>query len=66
VAVERGAAAPGPAGGRDRGRVAEARALLAVPGVRRRNLSGLGSGRGERAAAEVKAAVAAEIRAAAA
>jgi methylenetetrahydrofolate reductase (NADPH) len=44
--------------------VAEAEALLAVPGVAGVNLSGLASGRGERAAAEVKAAVAAEIRAA--
>jgi hypothetical protein len=46
--------------------VAEARALLAVPGVAGVNLSGLGSGRGEDAAAEVKAAVAAEVRAVAA
>ena len=44
--------------------VAEAEALLAVPGVAGVNLSGLASARGERAAAEVKAAVAAEIRAA--
>jgi methylenetetrahydrofolate reductase (NADPH) len=44
--------------------VAEARALLAVPGVRGVNLSGLACGRGEDAAAEVKAAVAARIRAA--
>jgi 5,10-methylenetetrahydrofolate reductase len=44
---------------------AEARALLAVPGVAGVNLSGLASGRGERAAAEVKAAVAAEVRKAA-
>jgi methylenetetrahydrofolate reductase (NADPH) len=42
--------------------VAEARALLAVPGVVGVNLSGLGSGRGEEAGAEVKAAVATEIR----
>jgi methylenetetrahydrofolate reductase (NADPH) len=43
--------------------VREARALLAVPGVVGVNLSGLGSGRGEEAGAEVKAAVGAEIRA---
>jgi 5,10-methylenetetrahydrofolate reductase len=43
--------------------VREARALLAVPGVVGVNLSGLGSGRGEEAGAEVKAAVAAEVRA---
>ena len=42
--------------------VAEARALLAVPGVAGVNLSGLAAGRSERAAAEVKAAVAAQIR----
>jgi 5,10-methylenetetrahydrofolate reductase len=42
--------------------VAEARALLAIPGVAGVNLSGLGSGRGEERGAEVKAAVAAQIR----
>jgi methylenetetrahydrofolate reductase (NADPH) len=42
--------------------VAEAESLLAVPGVAGVNLSGLASGRGERAAAEVKAAVAAGVR----
>jgi methylenetetrahydrofolate reductase (NADPH) len=42
--------------------VAEARALLAIPEVVGVNLSGLASGRGEDAGAEVKAAVAAEIR----
>jgi hypothetical protein len=42
--------------------VAEARALLAIPGVIGVNLSGLASGRGEDAGAEVKAAVAAELR----
>jgi 5,10-methylenetetrahydrofolate reductase len=42
--------------------VAEARQLLAVPGVAGVNLSGLASGAGERAAAEVKATIAAEIR----
>jgi 5,10-methylenetetrahydrofolate reductase len=44
--------------------VAEARALLAIPGVVGVNLSGLASGRGEEAGAEVKAAVAAQVRAA--
>ena len=43
--------------------VAEARALLAIPGVIGVNLSGLGSGRGEDAGAEVKAAVAAQVTA---
>ena len=43
--------------------VAEARALLAIPGVVGVNLSGLASGRGEDAGAEVKAAVATEIAA---
>jgi methylenetetrahydrofolate reductase (NADPH) len=42
--------------------VAEAEALLAVPGVAGVNLSGLGSGRGEEAAAEVKATIAERIR----
>jgi methylenetetrahydrofolate reductase (NADPH) len=42
--------------------VAEARALLAIPGVLGVNLSGLASGRGEDAAAEVKAAVAEGVR----
>ncbi len=42
--------------------VAEARALLAVPGVAGVNLSGIASGRGEDAAAEVKATIAARIR----
>ncbi len=42
--------------------VAEARALLAIPGVVGVNLSGLASGRGEEAGAEIKAAVAGEIR----
>ncbi len=41
--------------------VAEARALLAIPGVVGVNLSGLASGRGEEAGAEIKAAVAGEI-----
>jgi hypothetical protein len=42
--------------------VDEARALLAIPGVVGVNLSGLASGRGEVAGAEVKAAIAEEIR----
>jgi methylenetetrahydrofolate reductase (NADPH) len=42
--------------------VAEARALLSIPGVVGVNLSGLGSGRGEEHGAHVKAAAAAEIR----
>jgi hypothetical protein len=42
--------------------VDEARALLAIPGVVGVNLSGLASGRGEVAGAEVKAVIAAEIR----
>ncbi len=58
-------AAPDPVAAGVAAAVAEARALLAVPGVAGVNLSGLGSGRGERAAAEVKAAIGAQIRAAA-
>lgn len=42
---------------------AEARALLAIPGVVGVNLSGLASDRGEEAAAEVKAAVGAAVQA---
>ena len=42
--------------------VAEAKALLAIDGVVGVNLSGLASGRGERFAAEIKAAVGQEIR----
>jgi methylenetetrahydrofolate reductase (NADPH) len=57
-------AAPDPLAAGIAAAVAEAEALLAVPGVAGVNLSGLGSGRGERAAAEIKAAIAAEIRAA--
>lgn len=45
--------------------VAEARALLAIPGVAGVNLSGLASGGSLERAAEIKAAVATEIRAAA-
>jgi methylenetetrahydrofolate reductase (NADPH) len=64
AAVEAVLAAPDPVAAGIAAAVAEAAALLAVPGVAGVNLSGLASGRGERAAAEVKAAVAAEIRAA--
>jgi len=63
-AVEAVLSAPDPVAAGIAAAVAEAEALLAVPGVAGVNLSGLASGRGERAAAEVKAAVAAEIRAA--
>ena len=48
-----------------RPRSSEARALLAIPGVVGVNLSGLASGRGEVAGAEVKAAIAEGIRRAA-
>jgi 5,10-methylenetetrahydrofolate reductase len=56
-------AAPDPVAAGIGAAVAEALALLAVPEVMGVNLSGLASGRDERAAAEVKAAVAAGIRA---
>jgi methylenetetrahydrofolate reductase (NADPH) len=62
TAVEAVLAAADPVAAGIAAAVAEAEALLAVPGVAGVNLSGLASGRGERAAAEVKAAVAAEIR----
>lgn len=55
-------AAPDPVAAGIAAAVAEARALLDIPGVAGVNLSGLASGRGEDAAAEVKAAVAAELR----
>jgi hypothetical protein len=45
--------------------VREARAVLAVEGVVGVNLSGLATGRGERAGAEIKAAIGAAIRSAA-
>jgi methylenetetrahydrofolate reductase (NADPH) len=61
-AVEEVLAAPDPEAAGIAAAVAEARALLAVPGVVGVNLSGLGSGRGEVRGAEVKAAVAAGIR----
>jgi methylenetetrahydrofolate reductase (NADPH) len=54
--------APDPFGAGVDAAVAEAEALLAVPGVAGVNLSGLGSGRGEEAAAEAKAAIAVRIR----
>lgn len=57
-------AAPDPVAAGVAAAVAEARALLAIPGVAGVNLSGLASGLGEDAAAEIKAAVAAEVRAA--
>jgi hypothetical protein len=63
VAIEAVLTAPDPLAAGIAAAVTEARTLLAVPGVAGVNLSGLASGRGERAAAEVKAAVAAEIRA---
>jgi hypothetical protein len=56
-------AAPDPVQAGIAAAVAEARALLAVPGVVGVNLSGLASGRGEVFAAEVKAAVGQQIMA---
>ena len=55
-------AAPDPRAAGIAAAVAEARALLAIAGVVGVNLSGLASGRGELAGAEVKAAIAEEIR----
>jgi methylenetetrahydrofolate reductase (NADPH) len=55
-------AAPDPRAAGIEAAVAEARALLAVPGVVGVNLSGLGSGRGEDDGAQVKAAVAGRLR----
>jgi hypothetical protein len=63
--VARVLAAPDPREAGIAAAVAEARALLAVPGVVGVNLSGLGSGRGEDDGARVKAAVAEQIREAA-
>jgi 5,10-methylenetetrahydrofolate reductase len=54
--------APDPVAAGIEAAVAEARELLAVPGVVGVNLSGLASGRGEVFAAEVKAAIGREIR----
>ncbi|MGK5110511.1 methylenetetrahydrofolate reductase C-terminal domain-containing protein [Geodermatophilus sp. CPCC 205506] len=63
--VERVLAAPDPREAGIAAAVAEARALLAVPGVVGVNLSGLASAGGEDAGARVKAEVAARIREAA-
>jgi hypothetical protein len=60
--VERVLAAPDPRAAGIDAAVAEARALLAVPGVVGVNLSGVGSGRGEDDGAQVKAAVAERLR----
>jgi 5,10-methylenetetrahydrofolate reductase len=61
-AVEAVLAAPDPVAAGIAAAVDEARALLVIPGVVGVNLSGLASGRGEVAGAEVKAAIAEEIR----
>ena len=63
AAVEAVLRAPDPVAAGIATAVAEARALLGIPGVVGVNLSGLASGRGEEAGAAVKAAVAAELRA---
>ncbi len=63
--VERVLAAPDPRVAGIAAGVAEARALLAIPGVVGVNLSGAGSSNGPDDGAEVKAAVAAELREAA-
>jgi 5,10-methylenetetrahydrofolate reductase len=55
-------ASPDPYGAGVAAAVAEAEALLAIPGVAGVNLSGLGRGGGEEAAAEAKATIAARIR----
>jgi methylenetetrahydrofolate reductase (NADPH) len=65
AAVERVLAAPDTVLAGIEAAVAEARALLAVPGVAGVNLSGLASAHGEETAAAVKAEVAARIREAA-
>ncbi|TYP87108.1 5,10-methylenetetrahydrofolate reductase [Blastococcus xanthinilyticus] len=62
VVVERVLAAPDPRAAGIAAAVAEARALLAVPGVVGVNLSGMGSAAGEDDGARVKAAVAHELR----
>ena len=62
AAVERVLGSPDPVAAGIVAAVAEARALLAVPGVVGVNLSGLASDRGEEAAAAVKAEVATRIR----
>jgi 5,10-methylenetetrahydrofolate reductase len=60
--VERVLAAPDPRAAGIEAAVAEARALLAVPGVVGVNLSGMGSGRGEDDGSQIKAAVAEQLR----
>jgi 5,10-methylenetetrahydrofolate reductase len=60
--VGRVLAAPDPREAGVAAAVAEARALLAVPGVVGVNLSGLGSGRGEDDGAQIKAEVARRLR----
>jgi hypothetical protein len=61
-AVERVLAAPDPREAGIEAAVAEARALLAVPGIVGVNLSGMGSGRGEDDGARIKAAVAERVK----
>jgi methylenetetrahydrofolate reductase (NADPH) len=61
--VARVLAAPDPVAAGCAEAVREARAVLAVEGVVGVNLSGLATGRGERAGAEIKAAIGAEISA---
>ena len=56
-------AAPDPLGAGIDAALAEARALLAIPGVVGVNLSGLASARGVEAAAEVKAEIGRRLRA---
>jgi 5,10-methylenetetrahydrofolate reductase len=60
--VERVLAAPDPRAAGIAAAVAEARELLAVPGVVGVNLSGMGSARGEDDGARIKAAVAEQLR----
>jgi hypothetical protein len=60
--VERVLAAPDPREAGIEAAVAEARALLAVPGIVGVNLSGMGSGRGEDDGARIKAAVAERVK----
>ena len=62
AAVERVLAAPDPREAGIAAAVAEARALLAVPGVVGVNLSGMGSGRDGDDSARIKAEVAAQVR----
>jgi 5,10-methylenetetrahydrofolate reductase len=62
VAVQRVLASPDPVAAGIAAAVAEARAVLAVPGVVGVNLSGLAADRGEEAAAGIKAEIAARIR----